>query len=120
MIPGDTVITERGQAIYLCPVVLDGISTRLVLFAGRYGNSRIAVGAMSSDSEIYGIVSINVPDILIESNEFVLNHDFNNDVKNLQNLLACGVLRLSGYASYGFVEDQPVLEIIDFDTIVWG
>ncbi len=72
----------------------------------KYRNGRVAVMVKDHGRE-YGMLSINVEEIELESGEFILNHDLNHNSQFLSEMLT--FFEDTGKrVGYGFVRSQPV------------
>lgn len=101
--------TPKGDYMkYICSA--PGPEGPLDFYLAYYGNGRVAIKAESDQFGPWGTVSINVEDVALEDNEFVLNHDSMDD--SIESYLATGLFEDTGKrVNYGFVEGQPVWKL---------
>lgn len=90
--------------------------SKVLLVARRGGyqvNRRTVVLAFEGEDawEAYGRVSVNVLEISLGDDEFIVGHDVNDDA--LRQIMALPTLRDTGRrVDYGMVSGRPVLRII--------
>lgn len=72
----------------------------------KYVNGRLAVLVVRGFTPI-ATLSINIPHIELEPNEFVLNHDV-----RLEDIKCKWIVDTGKRVCYGWVVDQPVLKLV--------
>ena len=91
-------------------IQVDGASREVAIRTHAYPNGRLAVILRDDEEGVYGCLSINIPEIPLVEDEFIVSHDGFDEAEVVQ-LLALGFERTGRTASYGFVRDQPILRV---------
>lgn len=101
-----------GTFKYSCPwdhktITLE-IQQGYYSFGGNYTDgNRVAIELLSNEDGPYSTFTVNVPEIRLETNEFILNHD--NHPKLEEAMMKTGLFEDTGKrANYGFVTGRPV------------
>lgn len=82
----------------------------------NYSNGRMAVQVFEGSSP-YATLSTNVPQVLLEDKEFVLNHDLLHPMFEdfLTQCIKSGEVDTTGKTcSYGFCKDVPIWKVTNF------
>lgn len=81
---------------------------------GKYCNNRVAV-QVYDDEGPFATLSVNVPEIKLEQNEFILSHNLMSPIfeKFLTEMLDTGKFEDTGKrCSYGFCKNVPIWRIV--------
>ena len=80
-------------------------------FGGNYRDgNRVAIQLFSEEHGPYASFSVNIPDIRLEEDEFVLNHDNNSKLE--ETMMKSDLFEDTGKkANYGFVKDRPIWKV---------
>lgn len=77
-----------------------------------YPNRRLAVVAHTLDGVPYGMVSINVPEIRLAKDEFILGHSDDRHLP-VRVLSLPGIEDTGRWVDYGFIKGAPVFRVKD-------